>query len=447
MVPESQKASPAPGPLELLLELIRRARSSPGVAALQFVAVNDSHLLAPYRQAALWYARSGVVALSGLVEVEANAPYVQWLSRACTHLPTTAAGPVSADGLPAALASEWSQWLPPCGLWIPFGEGDEHAGGLLLARELPWREFDARLFSEWMATWHCALRAVARPGLGGLLLRQVRRFPASLRRRPVIWALAIVALLLLPVRISVLSPGELVPADPLAVRAPLEGVIQAVHVRTNDVVKAGQPLFTYDDASLSSRLAVVTEALRTAETEARQVSQQALYDPKARNALAAAKGNLEEKRLEVEYLQSQLARNKVLAPRGGIAFIDDAADWVGRPVVAGQRVLRLAEPEDKEIEAWLPVSDAIDLPLGAPARLYLSSSPLEPVEGAVRLVSYEAIRRPDATYAYRVRARLTQGSGHRVGLQGTVRFSGGRVPLVYWVLRRPLAAAREYLGI
>ncbi|MGA4575590.1 hypothetical protein [Stutzerimonas frequens] len=60
-------------PLATLLELGRQARQAESSAELQFLLVNDSHGLAPYRQAALWL-DDGVRALSGVMQVEANVP-------------------------------------------------------------------------------------------------------------------------------------------------------------------------------------------------------------------------------------------------------------------------------------------------------------------------------------------------------------------------------------
>jgi hypothetical protein len=437
---------PAPTPVDCLLELIRRARSAESEAALRFIAVNDSHLLAPYQLAALWLRGSGARAFSGVIEVDANVPYAQWVDRVGKALADTPSRAITSADLPETVASEWSQWLPPHALWIRFGQGDT-AGGLLVARELPWRDIDVHLFVEWMETWCCAFRAWNRPGLiQRLFSRQVSKKPLRHGRTLVIGA-ALTAAACFPVRLSVLAPGELVPANPAAVRAPLDGVIKTFYVQTNQPVKAGDPLFAYDDVVLASKLGVATEALRTAETEQRQLSQMALVDAKARASLPGAQGQVEEKRLEVEYLRSQLERNRVLAPRDGVVFIDDPSEWIGRSVMAGQRILRLAEPDDKEVEAWLPVGDAIVLPPEAPARLYLSASPLSPVAAATRYVGYEAQRRPDGEYAYRVRAKLASPTEHRVGLKGTVRLSGQRLPLAYWVMRRPIAAARAYLAL
>ena len=73
----------AHNPLFSLLELSRRARQGGSAAELRFLLVNDSHALAAYRQAGLWLGDAGLQALSGVVQLEANAPYALWLSRVC----------------------------------------------------------------------------------------------------------------------------------------------------------------------------------------------------------------------------------------------------------------------------------------------------------------------------------------------------------------------------
>src|SRR5690348_10890381 len=90
---------PVADPLLLLLELARRARAAQDPEELAFLLVNDSHVLQPYRQAALWLAVGGVKSLSGVVQPEANAPYVQWLERVCKSLPRDTATPVDAATL------------------------------------------------------------------------------------------------------------------------------------------------------------------------------------------------------------------------------------------------------------------------------------------------------------------------------------------------------------
>jgi hypothetical protein len=92
--------------------------------------------------------------------------------------------------------------------------------------------------------------------------------------------------------------------------------------------------------------------------------------------------------------------------------------------------------------------DVIDLPDHAPVTLFLNTDPLHPVHAALRYVGYETMMRPDGTLGHRLRASLDEGQEKpRLGLKGTVRLDGDRVPLAYWLLRRPLAATRQLLGL
>jgi multidrug resistance efflux pump len=257
---------------------------------------------------------------------------------------------------------------------------------------------------------------------------------------------ALVALCFVPVRLSVLAPGELVPRNPMVVRAPLDGVIDAFHVQPNQDVTQGQALFGFDEALIRSRLRVAQQSLATAQAEYRQTAQQSLVDARVRPQLAALTGRIEEREAETAFLREQLQRSRVAAPQAGIALFDDPTQWIGKPVVVGERILRIAAPQDVEVEAWLPVGDAVKLEPGTPVQLFLNARPLEPVSATLRFMAHEAVQRPDGSHAYRLRASLTAPAGHRVGLKGTARLEGETVPLIYWVVRRPLATVRAWIG-
>lgn len=447
------------GRLATLHMLGRRAREAATPAELDFILANESFQLAPYRQAALWW-EGGVAALSGLSQTDPNTPFVQWLARLCPVLHDQAGGhpllPRPADLL-AELAAEWDDWLPAHALWLPMGP----ASGLLLARDDTWQDAEAALLGEWAATWHHARLALTRDTLGARLTRTLRqnaqafapaRLPATLAalrtRQGRRYVLALTAVLLFPIRLSVLAPGELVPAHPSVVRAPMDGVVDQVLVTPNQKVKAGTALFSLDKAGLEARLAVANQTLATAQAEYRQQAQQALFDTKSKSRLATVQGSIGEKEAEVAYLRQQTERATLTAPADGIVLMDAPSEWIGRPVVTGERLATLATEGDEELEAWLALGDAIDLEPGAPVRLYLNTSPLDPVDARLRYVAHEAQQRPDGSFAYRLRADLADGSPRpRIGLKGTVKVSGGYTPLAWWLLRRPLAAARQFVGL
>ena len=456
-------ADPPPSPglaqaVGVLLELGRQARAARNVDELAFLAVNETHRLSPYRQAALWLDGPGVRSLSGVLQPEANAPYLLWLNRLCGELAGGPAGTrqVTAADVDAQHWDDWGDWLPGQLLWLPWPAGAnpslQPAGGLLLARDLGWSDGEIALLEEWLAVWQHARQARCLPhraswtALRLLLSGAGDAVTPSWWPRPWLrWTALAAALLLVPVRLTVLAPGELVPSHPAIIRAPLEGVIETFLVQPNQVVRRNQPLFSFDEALIRSRLAVASESRATAEAELRQTTQQALGDARAKAQLGNLVGAIEEKRASVGYLREQVQRARVLSPADGVALFDDPSEWIGRPVTIGERVMRIVETGATEVEAWLPLGDAIPLEPGALVKLYLSASPLAPVEARVRYMAHDAVPRPDGSYAYRVRATLATETAHRVGLKGTAKLEGGWVPLVYWALRRPLATVRMTL--
>ncbi len=442
--------------------LSRRVRLADSDRELGFTWVNETMALAPYRQAALWLADGGVWTLSGVVQVDAHVPYVQWLDAVGrflqVHRPAGARiFAFTSNDLPPDLAADWAHWWPAHALWVaPGAEGlaARVAGAGIFVRDEPWSDNEQAELQVWSEVWWHAFAALHRPNLSrwgawrsriqSLLVWQAQK--PWWRQRGLYALLALSAVLFCPVRMTVLAPGELVPAHPAVVRAPIDGVIDVFHVQPNQQIQVGQPLFGFDELVIQARMDTVMQALATAETDFRQTTQMALMDPRAKAQLGVLAGRVEEKRAEVQALREQLTRVRVLSPQAGVVLMDDPVEWIGKPVVTGERILRIARLDDVEIEAWVPLADAIRLEPGDEVSLYLSASPLSPVTARLRYMAHDAVQRPEGVFAYRVRATLDASTAHRVGLKGTAKLHGGWVPLVYWMMRRPLATARAYLG-
>jgi pyruvate/2-oxoglutarate dehydrogenase complex dihydrolipoamide acyltransferase (E2) component len=235
--------------------------------------------------------------------------------------------------------------------------------------------------------------------------------------------------------------------QPTIVRAPFEGVVDHFEVQPNEQVEAGQVLLTLDPRAIENKLEVANKALAVAEAEYRQAAQQAVFDDKSRALLAVLKGRAEQRRADVTYNQSLLDRVKVTATRSGLALFDDPNTWIGKPVAIGERLIEIADPAQPEIEIWLPVADAITLSPGADVDFFLNIAPESPLRATLRQASYEASQSPGGLLGYRLKAKLSDPAHPpRIGLKGTAKVFGERVSLFYYLLRRPLAAARQFVG-
>ena len=456
--------------LSTLVQLGKRARHAATAKELAFVIVNETHSLVPYRQAALWQRDAGgggrTVALSGSATVERNTPFTEWLNRAFAALesappasagapggvPGPAAAPagpaaraVDATALPGSLGAQWAEWLPPHALLVPLvAEPGGPQGALLLARDQAFTEGDRYLVQEladgYAHAW-ASLRGARRRWSLALLGRR-----RNLIRLAAV--AAVIGILFIPVTLSALAPAEVVALEPAIVRAPLEGVVDHFEVQPNETVKEGQVLLELDRRAIENKLEVATKALAVAEAEYRQAAQQAVFDDKSRAQLAVLKGRADQRRAEAAYAQSLLERVRVTATRSGLALFDDPANWIGRPVSLGERLMEIADPQRAELEIWLPVADAITLQPGTEVDFFLNVSPDAPLGARLRLASYDATMSPAGVLGYRLRASLVDARNPpRIGLRGTAKVFGERVTLFYYLMRRPLSATRQFLGL
>lgn len=422
--------------LEKYLTLCRQARALTRRAELEFLLVNASRELAPMVQAAL-VLEGRVQRLSGVSHVDAQAPFVKAIRRLATDTLAAATEPAVRDLSGIDGCGE----LPPQALWLPFS--GMRKSGVLFLRAHEWPALDRHWMAEWASVWLHAWKAAERGAshAGSPLRRRVMRvLPLA------VFAALAAAGYFVRVPLTVLAQAELVSRNPVVVRAPFDGVVGEMRVLPNQRVSKGVPLFDYDRSVLRAKLDVARQAADTAQVELRQAQQQALSDTAFLSQLGPLAGKLEERRAEFRHLSTQFARTEVTAPDAGIVQLDDAAEWTGRPVAAGERVLRIARNDDMEVELWIAIDDLVPLAKEAALTMHPNPDPLQAIPAKLRTLSWEASARPDGSLAYRARATLDGPTRSTIGVKGVARIAGEPVRLGYWVLRRPLAALRQFFG-
>lgn len=455
--------------LTALLALERDARRADSEAELGFLMANRTLALLPAAQAAVWRRvgrrRVRLERVSATGALDRTAPFVAWLEAVLRRVlaeelrrrPAPSLGqalPLTAERLgDPRLAADWAGLVPPHGLVCPLVWDGRVVGGLWLVRVEPWSEAE-RVLAERLAETYAHAWA-------GLVGRRLRPAPAG---RGWLWGplmlAALAGLMLLPVTQSALAPAEIVPRAPFIVTAPADGVVERVLVQPNQTVTVGTPLFRLDDTRLRSQYDVAVKGLQVAEAEFHKTQQLAFRDAESQAVLAVLRARIALRSAEADYARSLLERVEVRAERAGLALFDDANAWRGRPVVTGQRVMTLADPDQTEVGIDLPVADAITVAPGAPVRLFLNVAPLESVSATLARVSYQAEPTPAGVLAYRLVARLDpvdsaeagaaaeSGSAPRprIGLKGTAEIQGERTRLGVYLFRRPLIVLRRWIG-
>lgn len=442
---------PLPHPhLLLQLDALRdKAMAADTLNALAFSIANDLYPLLAFHQALVFAQRESSLELlnvSGLSRPSEDSPYLVWLRRASRWLASQVPGaePVwltqDSAAAPPDVAEGWSEWWPS-GLWcVPLQDRDNQRLGLLvwlLEQEPPaiLRQQLGGLFQTWAYCWAALTRR-----------RRFSRWRPN-RKQLLLSLLVAAALLLLPVRQTALAPTEIVSRQAQIVSSPIDGVIEKIQVRPNQPVEAGTPLFSLDETTLRSRADVLGKEVAVADAEWLAASQRAFDNPQSKGELTLLSGRAQQRRAELAAVQAQLKRTQVLAPRSGVAVFSDPNDWLGKPVVTGERIMQVADPSQPAMMIQLAVADAIALEPGAEVTLFLTAYPLTPLKGKILETSYQARPSDEGVVAYRLLASIEGAPQHaRLGLHGTAKLYGDRVMLGYYLLRRPLATLRAWSG-
>ncbi|TKB95840.1 MAG: HlyD family efflux transporter periplasmic adaptor subunit, partial [Nitrospira sp.] len=380
--------------LSVLLQLEGMVRAAQTQQELQFFFVNETRRLVPYRQAIVLTPPTPsaqsyhVQAASSVPVVDRTVPLMQWTERVIQALLKTASDDdvcsITEAECPAELRLEWKEFTAGHGLWCPLKHPNgQILGGLWLTRDQPWPDHEVTVMQRLSEAYAYAWLAV------GSSNSRRRRWRLS---RTTMWILAIAMLgaLAIPVPMSTLAPAKIVAKDPLIVSAPIDGVIAEILVLPNTVVSEGQVLFRFEDTTFRSEYEVTERNLDVAMAQYRRAAQGSFGDAEQKADVPLLKAEVELRETERNYAHERLAKVEVKAEQAGLLLYTDKSDWIGKPVVVGQRIMELANPQQLEVLIDLPVEDAIVLREGASTTLFLNANPFSSVPATISHASYHA---------------------------------------------------------
>ena len=437
-------------PLSVLLQLEAEARQSEDVLSLHYFIVNETRRLLHYRHAVLFKATGQensnfhAIRASGVTLIDRAIPKIHWIERVVDQLRIKNPGDqpvkVSVEQLPEELQQHWGNLSLPFPIWVPLILPDGFLVGCLwFEKETAWSENELFLIKRLTDTYAHAWG----------YFDKHRRLKSWLFSRKIVWALvaSLIMLLLLPVQHSTLGPVKVVAKDPLIVSAPIDGVIASIPVEPNQLVTPGMTLLSYEDTNYRNEYAVAEKSLAVTQAELKKSTQGAFQDQKSNAEVALLEAKVDLAIIKSNYAREMLDHVNVVAEKEGLLLFSDQSELIGRPVTTGERLMEIAEAGKLMLRIDLPVENNIDFPLGALVKVYLDVDPLNSIDAKVTYTSFRAEVVPGDVLVYKVEAELAEEVENlRIGWQGTAKIYGSSVNLFFYLFRRPLAAARQYLG-
>lgn len=445
---------------ESLLALEAGIREPKTRAELQYFVVNEFHkavgseqvlLHAPARR----HAAGKILAVKGLASPDPNAPTLRWLQDQIDLAIRTSAGVGKGRGAVArncegsfqyrldGSSAPGGSFATPCLLTIPLRHPRTDAC-LGAVSHLTRRTLEPRFvnMAERQAkALESALVAFA-PRRAGI--------PGRHRRILLLAALFLLAIaMMIPVPLRVLAPATVEPKQPLVVAAPLDGVIENIHVSPNEPVERGDALFTFNSVLLQNDFDMAEKRVAVAGSRYKRAGQEAFGAVDRRRDLAIAKAEYELAVAERDAAARRLERVIVRAESGGIALYSGKEDWLGTPVATGERIMRIADAQRMNFAIDLAVEDNIRFPQDARVSFFPDSDPLNPASGYLSAKSYAAELSADNRLVFRLKAEPDPAHAGRLrlGQKGTAQISGESVPLWYFLFRKPVSFLRQTLGL
>lgn len=436
--------------LATLLVLDEEIRKLSNVREFGFFSTNETHRLIPYHTAYMWELKeligTHIIAQSGTAEIDIQAPANQWVKNKINEirLSPRAKEIHQIEYKPAESDSsvDWSDDLPHNLLWCPLlNKSNQIVAGLLFFRENTFTESEVKMMKWLVASYQYAWLTIAKP----------RKIPTwdKLKEKPIFIAISIViaGILLFPVQLSVLGEGTIVPKSPALINAPMQGVIESFAVSPGQTVKKGQLLLSLDKTDLQTTVEVNKKDYSLTQAKLRTAINEGFENKDSRAEVPILQAQLAIDKARLDYANEMLTKADIRSPSDGIVIFDSREDWLGQPVRTGERILFVADPTQVQLKIIIPVANSIQLALNDKGEFFLFGE-LNPLSFHLTTLGYNAKLMPNKTLAYELIGDFKKiKKAPQLGAQGTVKIYGSYVPLIYYILKRPLQAIRQTVGI
>lgn len=421
--------------------------------ALSFVILNDTVHMAHYNNALLWNfekRKPALIGVSGRYKIEKTSTIInKW-----TTLLTSIGNLEKPQVIYGPQFQNQELWKDVGGteesviLWLPIIIDNKLALGLWLEVHDP-----AKLPISSEETLQL-LNSFLIPAYGTAWENLKPRIPfrayASKYSKYLIPGLIGAMLLLGFVRIPlrIVAPCEIIPKDPYLVTAPLDGIIAEIIVKPGENVRKGDLLFEYDKRIPLQSLKVAEKEVEMVQSELNRAINMGQKDDKSLSEMALLQLKLKKERINLDLANYQASRLSVKAPFDGIVVLDDPDNWRGKPVKVGEKVLIVTDPKNTKVLIWIPESDNVALDPAIPVKVFLNVNPYTSYKAKLSYIANSTTISAHNVPSFLAEANWIDHSPEiKLGLKGTAVLYGENVSLFYYLIRKPWATFRYYVGI
>jgi hypothetical protein len=433
-----------------------KAAAAKTTEELSFLIVNDTIHLVPYNRAFLFNFEGKspkVISVSGQANVNDNSPLIKSVEQIISGLkdPKEVQVLKTDDFSGEGESSKWNSYQTDAKssvLWLPIFSNRKQVLGLWLEQldsstfTIPLQEIVVLLKDFLMHAYGIAWERLA----SRYSLKKGLSFSKS--KWGYLLALLALASVLIRVPLRIAAPCEIVSSDLYLIRAPLAGVIEEIVVLPGQFVKKGDTLAIYDPTLLEHALKSSEEDVQVRKVAVDRATILGQQDRQVLNELNQLNSQLQKEKINLALAAHEAGLLKIQAPQSGVVVIDSPEDWRGRPVIVGEKILAVSNPEKTQVKIWIPESDNIPLNTQEAVKIYLYISPTKSYKSKIEYIANEVSLSDRDIPSFVAKANWVDNppSDLKLGLKGTAILYGESVPLFYYIIRKPWFTLRNFFG-
>lgn len=429
-----------------------KAFSSKNLQNLIFIILNDTYQIVKYDRAILFRKMAGrvnILGISGQATFNLQTEMSSRLKELILNLNDSDRQRI----LYATDFSSQNQWdylqaqKPSVVFWMPIITDNEEIGLWLERYDDPdaKKNFEAyhtllkdSLAPAYAAAWeklspHFSLHKL----LSHINFKKTRYFLLGL----------LILLYLIPVRMRVTAPCEVIPDKPYVATAPMDGVIDYVAVLPGEKINKDQLIFQYDKKIPEYRYKSALEDFEVTQAEWNRAYTLGTEKKEESSKLAILDYKKKSAEAVLDFAKKQMNFIINYSPVNGLVSVDDPTYWRGRPVKTGEKIMEISNPEQTKLRIWIPTKDAISFDLKKPVKVFLNPIPHKTFMANLIYVTPEIKISEDQIPSLEGEAHwIDRDNQPKLGLKGYAFVYGERVSILYFLLHKPITMIRTWLA-
>ena len=439
-----------------LIQLEFNLKNCENDSELFYSIVNQTIEIINYDQAVLvgldYSSKLKVEAISNVVSVDSTSPFVQYILDLSNKLKNLYSNDeiklVNQTELSKDIKEQIKEFSPSNIVWIPLKtikNNIEVEFYLILFRNDFFEQKDLEILN-YLATSYKYFLFANRKDSFRTKLRSLKINNKYLKYS----LIAIFLAMFLPIKMSVIAPCEIQAKDPFVVTSPIDGSIDEIKVNSNEFVQKDKLIVKIKDVDLINAYEIAKKKLDTVQAELHSMKQAGFYDIDKKSQISRLESEVALKEAELNYSKSLLDKTDIYSQTQGIAVVDNPNEWKGKPVITGEKILLIANPNEVEIKIMLSVKDALFLKESAEVKIFLDNKIFETWDAKISEIFYKPQVTPENIVSYKIIADFDDLKQNeeipKIGLRGTAKIYSQNVTLFFYLFRKPITSLRQIIA-